>query len=337
MKNLPDITIPLVRPDLRQSDADIFLQQMAENPFSDLQLVAQWETAWQEIWKRPCVAFADPVELLQSLKNILGWQPGLEIQTSPLLHPIWQEAMQSAWLTPSQNGVITGSGQEIWSDNIGQTKNLIQHNFGLPAQTSSQQPATLEDISAILKPLPNCGVANIQLLMLDGNRMIQGGATCLALSTDESLIKTLKKTRKQPPAAALCALMLSQLNQLDALLARREQLAMAYLDIYSKDSVSKPPLPSSGRRWEAFIIQLPNREKRLGLQHFLNKAGIGAAPPIWHHLPTYQNASSDTSPLTQLVEKSLALPLYASLSDGEQKKIINRVHRWIDRGGPVGE
>jgi perosamine synthetase len=165
----------------------------------------------------------------------------------------------------------------------------------------------------------------------------RGGATCLALSKDETIISALKTERKQLPAAALCRLGLSQLSRLDELLARRERLANRYLRLNNKTCFSLPANPGTGRRWESFIIQLSNREKRLELQHFLNKSGIGAAPPIWYHLTTAQTETDKHAgkkpALNTLLEASLALPLYASLTDSEQKKIINRIHRWVERNG----
>jgi hypothetical protein len=173
------ITIPLVRPDLNQEDEARFLHQIEKNPFQDIQLLARWEAAWQDIWQRPCLAFADPTELILCLKKVLDWPSGQKVQTSPLLHPIWQEAMQSSWLAPTGQVVIADSGQEIYTKTTNpphiQAPCLIQHHFGLPVATDPNQHISLEDISAILKPLPTTGMGVVQLLMLDGNRMLQGG------------------------------------------------------------------------------------------------------------------------------------------------------------------
>ncbi len=334
MKQRETITIPLMRPDLRRSDATRFLAQMQENPFEDPELVARWEAAWEEIWQRPCVAFAAPAELFAGLKNIHGWRSGSRISASPLLHPIWLEAMQNSWMDAAHDGEIGEDGAEIWFDDEGFGIKLVQHNFGHPARIIPGTPVDMEDISAILKPLSTCGIGTVQLLLLDGNRMLQGGGACLALSIDNHLIAELKKERTRPPAAAVCALGLAQLENLDANMRRREQLAERYLQMYIDNSFSLPPKPRVGRRWEAFIIRLPTRQKRRGLQYFLNKAGIAAAPPVWHHLPFYNPERDAATPLGALLDTSLALPLYASLSDPEQKKIINRIHRWVERGGP---
>jgi hypothetical protein len=338
MKNPDKITIPLTRPDLSQEDKSHFLQQISHKNFSDPKLVYRWEIAWEEIWQRGCVAFADPYELIYTLQNTINFLPGQDIQTSPLLHPIWREALLKSWLNPVSKNVLQETGQEIWTKKdlnkqihikVKKVKSLIQHNFGLPAEMDPERKNTLEDISAILKPLNPDSKSNskAQLLLLDGNRMLQGGVTCLVLSKDENLIRILKKKRKKIPAAVICLLGLSQLNRLDDLLERREELATNYLNLYNKESFTLPPSPLEGRRWESFVIQLPSPEKQQELQLYLNKAGIGAAPPIWYHITD----DDDDQALSKIKNQSLALPLYASLSDKDQKKIINRIHRWVDR------
>ncbi|MBF0358815.1 MAG: DegT/DnrJ/EryC1/StrS aminotransferase family protein [Magnetococcales bacterium] len=332
MNSLGKITIPLVRPDLNRADLEQFLQQITAKSLTDITLVNRWEEAWQDIWQRHSVAFADTNELFKNLKKLLNWQSGAEVETSPLLQPIWREALLNSWLTPSRQPLLNDSGQEMWGRQNWITTNspvldLIQHNFGLPAQPATGRKHCLEDISAIINPLPTTGFANIQIVALDGNKMVQGGATSLVLSTDQTLISALKKERKHPPAAGVCALGLSQLSRVGDLMGRRQQLADRYLNLYNQNSFTLPPSPKTGRMWEAFIIQLPNQQKRQELQLFLNKAGIGAAPPIWYHIELDQEESC----LNRLSDHSLALPLYASLSDAEQKKIINRIHRWVDR------
>ena len=255
------------------------------------------------------------------------------VNCSPLLHPSWREAMTTAWLGAAPQNILTDGGQENWSAcRLGYQ--FLQHNFGLIATTAPKQQILLEDISAIMAPLPNCGVGDVQLLLLDGNRMLQGGASCVALSTDRQLIAALTKSRPAPPTAALCALGISQLQRLDDLLRRRGQLADTYLKIRHRNLFKLPPNPKGGRRWEAFIIELPSKEQCQALQQFLNRAGIGAAPPIWYNIRSTK-LTPITPPLEKLLHNSLALPLYASLTDQEQKKIINRIHRWVERGGPI--
>ncbi|MBF0382128.1 MAG: DegT/DnrJ/EryC1/StrS family aminotransferase [Magnetococcales bacterium] len=338
MKHHGKITIPLTRPDFSKEDKREFLKQIGSNNLADDNLVKQWESAWEDIWQRGCVAFADPNELILNLKNILGLQPGCQIYCSPLLHPIWKEALLNCWLNPNIQNVLSATGQERWNDKnfqsvaqpAGQKINrLVQHNFGIPATMDSGFEKTVEDISAILKPInPEQGfTSKAQLLLLDGNRMVQGGATCLLLSKDNELVCAMRKDRLKAPAAAICSVGLSQLKRLDDLIECREKLAKRYLELYTKNSITLPPSPVGGRRWESFIIQLTNQTKQQELQLFLNKAGIAAAPPIWYHLPDVE----DDQPLSKLQKQSLAIPLYASLSKEEQKKIINRIHRWVER------
>ncbi|MBF0448923.1 MAG: DegT/DnrJ/EryC1/StrS family aminotransferase [Magnetococcales bacterium] len=334
MINAQEITIPLVRPDLTQADQECFLAQLNGKPFLDGKAVAQWERAWQEIWQRPCVAFADATTLIKALKTVFGWSSGQPISCGPLLPPSWREALHEAWLDPIPQATLEDHGQEMWLDNAelsatGSAKEanpavrMVQHHFGRPAQASANATTTLEEVSALLKPVDQTGWGTVQLINLDGNRMIQGGGSTLALSTDRSLIARLKKIRTTPPAAAICALGISQLRRLAAQLNRRQALARRYGEIRNRNFFISPPNIPSERSWEMYLLHFNDLKKRDGLLHFLNRAGIGAALPIWHH-------QSQPNPL----DLSLALPLYASLSDIEQKRIINRIHRWVERGGP---
>ncbi|MBF0448379.1 MAG: DegT/DnrJ/EryC1/StrS family aminotransferase [Magnetococcales bacterium] len=328
------MTIPLVRPDLTQADQDCFLAQLNSHPFQDVAAVAQWESAWQEIWQRSCVAFTDTTALIKALKTVFGWPSGQPVSCGPLLPPSWREALQEAWLDPVSHATMDDHGRETWLDNAhpsatapakeaNPSVRMVQHHFGRPAQANTNTTTTLEEVSALLKPLEQTGWGTVQLIHLDGNRMIQGGGSTLVLSTDECLIAQLKKVRSTPPAAAICALGLSQLRRLEAQLNRRQALAQRYGEIRNRDFFTLPPNFPGQRSWEMYVLHFKDVKKRDGLLHFLNQAGIGAALPIWHH-------HSQPNPL----DLSLALPLYASLSDVEQKRIINRVHRWVERGGP---
>ncbi|MBF0453320.1 MAG: DegT/DnrJ/EryC1/StrS family aminotransferase [Magnetococcales bacterium] len=331
------ITIPLVRGDLTQEDQRALLQQAVTDPRKKNQPLERWEAAWQAVWQRPCVAFADPSELLTALKDLLGWASGLTLQTSPLLHPIWREAMEEAWLIPSGKNPIDNLGREDPLSSGETAPRWVQHLFGLPAAVDPQPSIVLEEVSSLIKPLASRVNSLVQLMVLDGNRMIQAGATALVFSQDGDLIEALRNIRKRPPAPAIAAFGLSQLKRLDDLITRRELLASRYLRLRDRQQFTPPPVPEGGRRWESYVIDLPSREKRQGLQFFLNKAGIGAAPPLWYHVAKPQTNDAQAQALAHLQENALALPLYAHLSDRDQKRIINRVHRWVERGGPLRE
>lgn len=352
--------IPLVRADLTEADQEAFLRQIDKNPFHDSPLVERWESRWRDLWDRPCVAYATPSELLACLKKNRPWPDGLAIHTSPLLPPHWREALEENWLRPRPHDVTTASGQEQWpatapsavATNRPSPIRLLQHTFGLPAQApapttdtgkSRQWGEDMEEISALLKPLPGHPKRAMQWMVLDGNRMIQGGGSCLLFADDQGLIEALKRDRQRPPSGPLCALGLSQLSRLEAQLTRREQLAHRYLDLRVREEILLPPA-TGPRRWETFVLRFHSRQKRLGLQQFLRKAGIGAAPPLWYPAAPppigrepAPRANNEHAPLLCLQERSLALPLYASLTDPAQKKIINRIHRWLERGGPTAD
>lgn len=317
------VNIPLIRPDLVERDVALLLEQLAREPFHDELWLNRWEACWATLWNRPAVAFADAAELVRALKAVLQWRSGDKIAVGPFLEPVWWQGFAAAWLS-----LVTDSGYELAALSESTLRAVIHHHpFGLPVGRPKGNHFTLEEVSSVLKPIPGCGEGDVQMMVLDGNRMIQGGASALLLSKDTSLIRALKKERRYLPSSGLCCLGLAQLARLDTMLARREVLASRYLAMRDRGVFGKPLVPAQGRMWDGFALMFSTGEQRDRLQKHLNAAGISAASPIWYAL----SAVGRSLDLDQYRQQALSLPLYASLTDTEQKKIINRVHRWIER------
>ena len=326
----PDMnpTIPLVRADLTTADQRALFQQLQLAPFDDAELLERWEFCFQTLWERPAVAFSDAVELIAALKTVFNWPSGSFISSSPLLAPAWREAFSAAWLHLIFQDIDAHTGvnrQSTGTQTL--TAQLHVHPFGLPAPDINSTRIILEEISSLIKPLAGSGNGTLQLLHLDGNRIIQAGGSCLALSRDSGLIQELKKIRLLPPSAAACALGVSQLAHLDLFLERRQRLAKRYLALHDRHLFTYPSPPGAVRVWEIFFIHLADRHTQQELAAFLNKSSIGAASPIWFKPPPEPGLPG----LKKFMDTALALPLYAALGDGEQKRIINRLHRWLER------
>ncbi|MBF0628577.1 MAG: DegT/DnrJ/EryC1/StrS aminotransferase family protein [Magnetococcales bacterium] len=321
-----NIHIPLYRPDLAIIDEQILLAQLARAPFQDAGLLTRWENLWERLWNRYAVAFARHDEAVMQLKRLLGWSSGATVLTDPLLDPVWREALHAAWLHTALRDVEPRSGCASGPPEASHPCTLMLHHpFGLPA-TPIPAPVILEEISSVLQPLPGVGHGLIQLVNLEGPRILPVGSGCVLLSTDAALMTALARQRLRPPGAAACALGCALLENLPQRLQRRRELAERYLSLLRLDTMATPPHnPASGRSWESFFLTLKDPEVRTGLESFLVKANIGCGSPLWFPPP------EELPGVRRFLRHTLALPLYAALSDGECKRIINRLHRWVER------
>ncbi|MBF0583938.1 MAG: DegT/DnrJ/EryC1/StrS aminotransferase family protein [Magnetococcales bacterium] len=328
--------VPLVRADLTCDDARAVRRQMAIAPFQDAALLDRWEAAWETLWHRSAVAFAEPTELVQALKTVMGWQAGDRLGVDPLLDPVWMEAMAAAWLQPAWRDVHPVSGQGR-GDFVGHgpttgplRAGLCQHAFGMRAggERVPGVPFWLEDLSARPLPTAGCGWGDLQLLYFSGNGMVAAGSSCLLLTRDEALGDRLRQLRRHPPAALACALGLSQLSSLTQRLARRQALAERYRHLLRGQAAFQLPDDGNGERvWEMFLLTMSSNAGWLGLKTFLHKSHLHADSPLW-----YKPANAPPlAGLSQFRARTLAIPLYAALTEPEQKHLINRINRWVAR------
>lgn len=329
--------IPLIHAEITHADEQAVRSQLHRAPFTDGALLSRWEAAWARLWDRPALAFAQPVEPILALKRLLGWRSGDWVGSDPLLDPAWTEAFAAAWLHLSWRDIDprTGRGQgggvthqrPAWQGGT-RRAGLSVHPYGLPTGVPELGvPFWLEEISSIIRPLPGVGWGDVQLLHLSGNRMVAAGDSCLLLTQDTALYRALQARRRQPPSALACALGLSQLAGLEARLDRRLVLAERYRYLRSRALFRLPDAAPASRVWEMFMVEMRQMPERMALQAFLQKAKIYAGSPVW-----FQTVVDNALPgLERFQERVLALPLYAALTCQEQKRVINRLHRWVER------
>ena len=335
-------SIPLFRADLTHTDAKMIRSQLLKSPFVDKNLLQSWEGSWSHLWQRPALAFADATELIAILKRLLGWESGDRIECNPLLEPAWREALAANWLSICWRDIDPCSGQiqevqevaapipstvPFSAAKVGVRFAIHPYGLSTPAANDSTKPFWLEDISTIIRPVSGCGWGDVQVLHLSGNRMLAAGGSCLLLTQNKTLYQAARELRRYPPSGLALALGLAQLQSLDRRLERRQVLAERYQALRHQGLFHLPAKEEGGRVWEMFLVQMHSATASLALQAFLRKAEIHATSPLWfqskeaEHLPGY----------VQFQERVIALPLYASLTDPEQKRIINRIHRWVER------
>ncbi|MBF0137691.1 MAG: DegT/DnrJ/EryC1/StrS family aminotransferase [Magnetococcus sp. DMHC-1] len=332
-----DLTIPLARADITRDDENAVRAALARNLWYDADLLAQWEQAWSVLWDRPAVAFADPVELIALLKQRLHWPSGAAIAADALLEPAWREACSAAWLhlvwhdLDPRTGLLREQGTTLVPPGSGPLQaGFWRHGFGQPTRPDvswEPPPLLMEEISGVVVPRLGCGWGGIQVAHFDGNRILPGVGAVL-LSNKASLVADLRHMRRHPPGSAACALGLSLLSRLDTILAKRQQLAAAYLDMHPRGRLHLPASAAQDRSWEGFFLLLNNPTDRDALRGFLARSRIDAASPVWYQPDT---AARQLPGVRTFLERSLAIPFYPALETATQKKIINRIHRWVER------
>ncbi|MBF0108194.1 MAG: DegT/DnrJ/EryC1/StrS family aminotransferase [Magnetococcales bacterium] len=320
--------IPLGRPDMTRRDRDAVEWRMKCAPFGDAALVERWERMWSSSWGREAVLFDDPLDVAMALKQVFRWGDGARIAAGGGMHPAFREGFAAAWLRvvhhdlqPDQPHRFAGGGDFVAA--------WVEHFQGLPVSISGGPGMVVEDVTSTPLPLPGVGEKMIQVMVLDGNAMLQGGNAALLLCRDPALAVQFRALR-HPPSGLVVALGMSQLSQWELFLGRRTQLAERYLRLRSGGWFTVPGRAVEKRWWHRFHLTFAEEGRRDGLRDFLGRGGIMTDSAWPFSFPEVANMACRKD----YECRTLALPLYASLTDGEQKRIINRVHRWVERGGP---
>jgi dTDP-4-amino-4,6-dideoxygalactose transaminase len=126
------------------------------------------------------------------------------------------------------------------------------------------------------------------------------------------------------------ALGYSQLQRIDALLARRRRLAARYDHAFEGLRLARPwQHPDTKSSWHLYVIRVDASIHAAAFER-LRKAGIGAN---LHYIPVprqpyYRDLGFDPADWPEserYYSEAITLPLYASLSDQEQDQVIAAV------------
>src|SRR5262249_29204590 len=109
-----------------------------------------------------------------------------------------------------------------------------------------------------------------------------------------------------------------QLGRLEAMLARRRELAARYSQLLR--GLEVPSEPANGRHgWQSYVVRVKHRERvmeRMAAAGIQTRAGVMAA----HLEPAY--AGNARLPITEmLAAETLALPLYHELCAQDQERV----------------
>jgi dTDP-4-amino-4,6-dideoxygalactose transaminase len=141
------------------------------------------------------------------------------------------------------------------------------------------------------------------------------------------------------PSELSCAFLLGQLEQLDAINARRKEIFDAYRrqlqPLELEGLLRLPIIPAECQpNYHMFYVLLPNMATRDALLAHLKEQGIGA---VFHYVPLHtapmgQRFGYQAADLPVTVEMSgrlLRLPFYCELTDDDLRRIANTISAFL--------
>jgi dTDP-4-amino-4,6-dideoxygalactose transaminase len=220
---------------------------------------------------------------------------------------------------------------------------IAVHLFGRPARWEDIVAAVpesvdvLEDAAGALGARrggrPCGGLGRLGCLSFHPRKIVTTGEGGAVTTNDAELAGTIRSMRHHGwrdatmPAPGLnyrladilCAVGITQLRRLEALLAERDRLAAAYAE--QLEGVAQLPSADDGDRhgWQAYVVQLERRDEAL---RALREAGIEAQIGTYalHRLEAYEEQGPFPG-AGAVYERALALPFHNRLTEGELDRV----------------
>jgi perosamine synthetase len=135
-----------------------------------------------------------------------------------------------------------------------------------------------------------------------------------------------------------CALGLAQLERLDDLLAARARVAALYTEALADIEGIGLPCPDAGgnrRSWFVYVVQLPRGVDRDSAVVAMRERGVDTKPylPAIHLMSFYRSRfghkPGDFPVCEDVSARSLALPFYPQLTDGEVEQVADALRATV--------
>jgi dTDP-4-amino-4,6-dideoxygalactose transaminase len=233
------------------------------------------------------------------------------------------------------------------------TKAIVAvHLFGRPARLEELPAVTvLEDAAGALgarrQGRPCGGLATAGCLSFHPRKIVTTGEGGAVTTSDPDLAERVRSYRHHGwspsdryddiPTGAfnyrlsdiLCAVGIPQVRRLEELLARREEIALAYEErLTGLPGVLLPSCDAGDRHgWQAYVIQLDRRDEAMAR---LREQGIQCQIGTYalHRLGAYSDQGSFPG-ADACFERALALPFHSRLTDSELDRVAEAVTRFV--------
>jgi dTDP-4-amino-4,6-dideoxygalactose transaminase len=136
-----------------------------------------------------------------------------------------------------------------------------------------------------------------------------------------------------------CALGVAQLERVDELLAGRDRIAGLYSEALAEIDELGLPCPDSGgdrRSWFVYVVQLPPGVDRDTAVSAMRERGVDTKPylPAIHLMSFYRerfgHREGEFPVCEDVAARSLALPFFGELSDGELEQVVAALREVIE-------
>jgi len=136
-----------------------------------------------------------------------------------------------------------------------------------------------------------------------------------------------------------CALGIAQLARLDGMLADRARVAGLYREaLAGAEGLELPCADAGGNRrgWFVFVVQLPRGVDRDETVRALAAEGVQSKPylPAIHLMSFYRerfgHREGEFPVCEDVAARSLALPFFAQMSEGQVARVAERLHAALD-------
>ncbi len=200
-------------------------------------------------------------------------------------------------------------------------------------------------------------VGDMGAFSFNGNKIMTTGGGGMFTTDDEELARRAKHLSTQartPDRGYLhdeigfnyrltniaAALGVAQLERLDDFVAAKRAVAKRYNDAFAGTAIQTPPtLPGQESTYWLYSIQVPAERgpsARDELQDFLAEAGIESRS-LWrplHMQPPLKNEAVVGGAVgEEIFARGLSLPCSTELTEADQKRVIDRVHEWLQLNG----
>jgi perosamine synthetase len=137
-----------------------------------------------------------------------------------------------------------------------------------------------------------------------------------------------------------CALGVAQLERLDDMLAARARVAGLYSEALGGVEGLRVPCPDEGgdqRSWFVYVVQLPPGVDRDATVVAMRERGVDTKPylPAIHLMSFYRehfgHREGEFPVCEDVASRSLALPFFPELTDGEVERVVETLLAVIDR------
>lgn len=210
---------------------------------------------------------------------------------------------------------------------------LLVHHFGRPTIHIDNQPALIEDWTLSLgHPDLKLTSDTIGVCSTHETKMISTGRGGIIFANNPDLIATARDLALQDQGRSFnysigmsnpqAMLGLTQLAQLDAFIARRQDLAHRYSEAFKPAGIECPD-QDTGSVFFRYLIRVEGRDRRIKrLARRGIEAGRGVSPPL-HRLERMRD--EDFPGTTRASDTLLSIPCHPAVTDSEADLIIDAV------------